>query len=350
MRDHVRDHTSRALQGIAGALPQRFYELGRDSAVSPSEYPLAQIMEVLDDRICDLCRALHGQIVRKGSPMWYRYRFASHINDRRILVDIHRSEVDNHGRPTQPTLTPETEPSEALRRRYGHFITDRKAYRNLRVPARPTGRDFIFRRGAPGSPGSLVWAGALPDWALKQTSARVALASVRMWEAGEISAAQLRVSLIQCAAPCVSRLARAAAELRLAAQEARAAGLPVPTEHPWMRYADHYDGDLADHRDDWGEDLSDEDYWRLPEAILSADDLQVGLVRLNRRKYNKDAIRPRRAPAVVFLSKRARLSSEAADLQLEALFDWDCDRAAAWNPTAPNLYIYRQHGPLHWLR
>ena len=154
------------LQGTASVTVTSLYGLGREAAMPAEEYPLAQINETLDERTCPLCQYLDGMVVAKSSPDYERYRYPSHINCRRIMVDIHRDEVDETGNPTQPDFKP---PDEALLKRYGHFTLDPNKYAELRIPSRPEGRDFIFLRGPAGEPGQLIWLDGLPQSVRDQT-------------------------------------------------------------------------------------------------------------------------------------------------------------------------------------
>ncbi|MEN6544791.1 MAG: hypothetical protein ABFE07_02015, partial [Armatimonadia bacterium] len=107
-------------------------------------------------------------IVRKGTPEYDRYRQPSHINCRRIMVDIGRDEVGPDGLPTRPDEIP-LEDVHALEQKYGHFHVDPSKYAELRIPSRPEARDFTYVRGAKGEPGHLSWMPGLPKAPLQQT-------------------------------------------------------------------------------------------------------------------------------------------------------------------------------------
>ncbi|MEK7767942.1 MAG: hypothetical protein AAB368_17055, partial [bacterium] len=194
---------------------------------------------MLDGRICPLCRQLNGHILEKGTALYQRYRLPSHINCRRIMVDVHKDEVNNEGDPTRATLTPDNEPDEEMRRRYGHFIGDPKKYAPLRVPARPTGRDFIYERGADGAPGKLHWAPKLPKWALQETAARIGQAAVKAL--GKIDDALIAITLEQCAAAVAAR---------------------------GDALADHAAHDYAEHHGEWGLNLTYPQYWDIPNQVF----------------------------------------------------------------------------------
>lgn len=227
------------LSGITGAFPATYYQLGKDD-LSPDDYPLAQIIERLDSpTICDLCKHLHGMIVRKGTPEYARWRLPSHIHCRRIMVDIHRDEVDNEGRPTEANFV---EPPADLVRRHGHFVNEPKRYEALRVPARPTGRDFIVRRTA-GQQTELIFARALPDTLLRATMRQIAMTIFEdvIYNGPGAYAAQHARILQQCARQSAAR-----------------------------QWWDHFDSEVAHWAHQWGDYLSREQFLQLPARALEA--------------------------------------------------------------------------------
>jgi hypothetical protein len=162
----IEQQVNQILDGTASVSVTSLYGLGRDVAMPADEYPLAEINETLDGRTCPLCEYLDGMILRKNTPAYNQYRNPSHINCRRILVDIHRDEVGEDGLPVREDFRP---PDPALLDRYGHFVLDPDKYAELRIPSRPEGRDFIFLRGPAGQPGQLIWLDGLPDAVRRQT-------------------------------------------------------------------------------------------------------------------------------------------------------------------------------------
>jgi hypothetical protein len=227
------------LQGTTGALGPRMLQLGKDTAVNAVDFPLAQIIETLHGNFCALCAHVHGMILRKGTPEYSRWRLPSHINCRRIMVDIHRDEVGPDGRPTEPDFS---EPSDELIRQHGHFVLRPKDYEALRLPSRPTGRDFIFSHGARGEAGTLVFAPALPDFALRETVSHLSTAAISL--IGAIPDGQITPTLRQCAYQCARRR---------------------------ERFFDNLDRDFQRHGADWGGDLTPQGYAAIPERILSGE-------------------------------------------------------------------------------
>lgn len=160
------DTIDQILQGTTGTLVPREFIRGYDAAAPIDEFPRAQCIEVLDDRICPLCAHVDGMIFDRRSPEYSRYRLPSHINCRRVWAFIAADEVGPDGRPTQPDF--EAPPQELIDA-HGHFVSEPEKYAALRVPSRPTGRDFIAYR-APGEPHvTLRWRDALPRPALEET-------------------------------------------------------------------------------------------------------------------------------------------------------------------------------------
>jgi hypothetical protein len=279
------------LAGITGAFPAAYYQLGKDDGLDPVEYPLAQIIEHLDGKICPLCRSVHGKIVAKGTPEWVRWRLPSHINCRRITVDIHKDEVDNEGNPTRPDFV---EPEADLVKRHGHFVNDPKKYEALRVPARPTGRDFIVRRLA-GQSTELIFARALPEGLLKATLRTIGNAIITETinnGPGQYAAQHARI-LQQCARQGANR-----------------------------QYWDHLPLDLDHHADDWGvaNYLSEREYRSVPGAVLDgAHDTSILLDQST--DYGE-------MPLVWFRADGVRVGRFELD-EVDAL--WDVDRSAFYH-------------------
>jgi len=277
------------LAGTTGANTARLYQMGKDDVLPVAEYPLAQIIEHLDSAICPLCRAVHGLIVDKGTPAYARWRMPSHINCRRIMVDIGRDEVGPDGEPTRPDFI---EPPPELVDRHGHFVNDPEKYAALRVPARPGGRDFVFSK-RPGQPGRLLFARALPERFLKETLARIAHPLI----AGALTSLN----------PVMD-----AAILRQCAQQA--------ANRQWW---DHLDGDFNYHRNDWGHDreLSLAEYRRLPDAILQAEPWVAALRYDARKRGGEVPMVLLRAPAVRLGEKRLA----------EAYVLWEPSTGSLWH-------------------
>ena len=287
------------LSGTTGALTARLYEIGKDAATDAAEWPLAQIIEHLDKRICDLCRHVNGRIVRKGTAEHARWRLPSHINCRRIMVDIHKDEVDNEGNPTQPDLTepPAGVSKEAWQKiigQHGHFLNDPLKYKALRLPARPTGRDFIFARGAEGQPGQLIFARLLPDAILRQTLEQVSMPIIEAATNGEVFLPGDGNILTQCARQSANR-----------------------------QWYDHLETDVAHHRADWGAEkmLSPQEYKQLSGEVLDSDPW-VAALNYQSEKYGE-------VPAVVFHAPSVTVGK--TQLQDVSLI-WDADRATIWHP------------------
>lgn len=160
------DQITYMLDATANVTVTSNYGLGRDAAMPADEFPLAEISETLDERVCQLCSMLDGQIVRRDSPEYDEFRWPSHINCRRIMIYIGKDEIDIDGEPMQPTFV---RPDDDIIAKHGHFHVDPNKYAELRIPSRPEGRDFIFVRGPEGEPGALLWTEGLSDDAIRQT-------------------------------------------------------------------------------------------------------------------------------------------------------------------------------------
>lgn len=179
------DAIDQLISRTAPTLVTRSFQRAWDAAAPVDEYPLAQIIERLDSRVCPLCRALHGRIIRRDDPQFARWRLGSHINCRRVMAWIHRSETDHTGQPTQPTFPAGSDvlhtdakgrsfTLDQLTEKHGHFVRDPQKYAALRTPVRPTGRDFIaYRKPLPGgglAPHvTLRFRDGMPKWAVRQT-------------------------------------------------------------------------------------------------------------------------------------------------------------------------------------
>lgn len=163
-----RDQLKLSLAGTASVQVTHLYGLGRDavSAADPSEFPFAQIIEVLDDRICNLCRTLHGLILAKTDPRYHEYKYPSHVRCRRIMVDIGKDEKDDDGSPLKPNFV---DPPRELLEKHGHFHINPDKYSALRIPVRPEGADFIYAPGKVGEPHRLIWRQGLSDEARRAT-------------------------------------------------------------------------------------------------------------------------------------------------------------------------------------
>jgi hypothetical protein len=268
------DLSENMLAGVTGAFPATYFQLGKDGALPADDYPLAQIIEHLDAHVCDLCRHVHGMILRKDTKEYARWQFPSHLNCRRILVDIHRDEVDNDGRPTAPNFA---EPPAELVARHGHFVNDPKKYEALRVPARPTGRDFIVRRRA-GRPTELVFARALPDTLLRGTMRQIAMTiftDVVNNGPGPYAAQHARI-LQQCARQSAAR-----------------------------QWWDHLDTEAAHWAHQWGGYLPREQFRQLPSHALEAEP-DVALLYYD--SYKRGEI-----PTVIFRADNLRVGAVDID-------------------------------------
>jgi len=84
---------------------------------------------------CPLCAYLVGQTVKVNSSDYNKYAPPIHINCRHYWT---YSNVE-----VEPMFVP---PSDETIRKHGHFITAPEKYRLLRIPANPSGRNFVFNR------------------------------------------------------------------------------------------------------------------------------------------------------------------------------------------------------------
>lgn len=283
----------RLLTGTTGALAARFYELGKDAATDAAEWPWSQIIEHLDTKICALCRAVNGKMLRKGTPEYHRWHLPSHINCRRITVDVHKDEKDNEGNSPRQDLK---EPPDGLSpeawgqvvKQHGHFLNDPKKYSALRLPARPTGRDFIYSRGAEGIPGKLIFARAVPDALLRTTLQRITAPLIEAATNGEVFLPAGAHVLTQCARQSANR-----------------------------QWYEDLPGDLARHRRDWADVkvLSESEYQQLAGEVLDAEPA-VAACNYQSATYGE-------VPTAVFHAGRVKVGKTR--LQDVSLL-WDADR------------------------
>lgn len=154
------------LRGAAFATLVEDFNLGRDAALPLDEFPFAQIIETLDERVCPLCARVHGMILDRRSPEFAQWRSPSHINCRRVIAYIGKDEVNEDGTPVVPDFQ---RPPDEIIQKHGHYHVDSKKYSELRVPARPEGRDFIAVPEGRGRPARILWREGLPLDALKAT-------------------------------------------------------------------------------------------------------------------------------------------------------------------------------------
>ena len=120
-----------------------FENWAEDEVVPKSEFPMAQIIETLDGRICPLCRQRHGRLIDRTGEDWRRHGQQAHINCRVRFAYINKAERGPDGGPIAPDFTP---PSKPLIDRHGHFIKEPKKFEPLRVPPFADGREFIVKR------------------------------------------------------------------------------------------------------------------------------------------------------------------------------------------------------------
>jgi len=104
---------------------------------------------------CPLCLALDGKVFRADSDDARRFTPPLHINCDCIWTGVGDDEVG-----AVDWFTPADAQSEEMRdliESHGHFVTNPDKYTALKVPSGPTGRDFTFRRGKAGEPGTVEW-------------------------------------------------------------------------------------------------------------------------------------------------------------------------------------------------
>ena len=131
--------TQNKLAATAAAAYTEIANLAEDLTLPQDEYPLAQILETLDENICPLCQFLHGKIIQRGTPEWDEYRLPSHINCRRAFAFISQEDAPDNPPDFEP-------PPPSLLQKHGHFHADPRRYEPLRVPAYADRRQFITRR------------------------------------------------------------------------------------------------------------------------------------------------------------------------------------------------------------
>jgi hypothetical protein len=132
----IPDPLDRSLKNGGSTIIAEAWNEARSAANNKREWPLAQIVEVLDARLCPLCEYVNGMTMRVDSPEYAQWRNGSHIHCRRCMAYIHRDE--GHA----PTFK---QPPQDLIDRYGHFHTDPEAHAALRIPAEPAGRSVTVR-------------------------------------------------------------------------------------------------------------------------------------------------------------------------------------------------------------
>ncbi|MGE4406399.1 hypothetical protein [Pseudomonas sp.] len=130
------DEAGETIRRNAGILAQE----ASNALLEPSQPMIAVFSGPVDSRTCPLCAALVGQRVRTDSPEYRTYSPPLHINCRHYWLYMH---PDTPG--AREDFTP---PDPELVDRFGHFVRRPLEYLELKVPARPTGRDFIVRRYA----------------------------------------------------------------------------------------------------------------------------------------------------------------------------------------------------------
>lgn len=242
------DFVSKLLAGVTAAYGTDVYSLAKDDVLDAAEWPLAQRLELAN--CCKLCATINGRIVRKDDPVYRKWLRQVHMNCRGIWVDIHKDEKreeigpDGQARlvPTRPDWHDKPIPEEWLKK-YGHFIHEPEKYRALNLPARATGRDFVFYKGDPGQPGKMVFAPNLPDKLLKATVGEIAGKTMAAAAAGSAPLESLAATLEQC----VSQPA------------ARAINRP-------QEFIAHFDQDAAKHGARLG--ISADEYAAIPQAVL----------------------------------------------------------------------------------
>ncbi len=153
------------LSATAAAVTERGYAAGQAAGAgmwggygmeAPPEAAVAEFFGPDDERTCELCRALLGQRFAVGSAEYYSYMPPVHVNCRHKYIYYRKGEAG-----AEVDFTP---PPPELVAKHGHFISQPHKYEALRVPAGPTGRDFIVRRVKDPDTGEIV---TRLDW-LKQ--------------------------------------------------------------------------------------------------------------------------------------------------------------------------------------
>lgn len=145
------------LGATAAVTTQRAFELGKQAGAgmwggygieAPADASVAMFEGPVDECTCPLCRWLVGSRFKVGSDEYYRYMPPIHCNCRHLYIYFHK---DAPGARVEFNRPP-----EELVRKHGHFVSQPTKYEPLRVPASPTGRDFIVRRVKDADTGEIV--------------------------------------------------------------------------------------------------------------------------------------------------------------------------------------------------
>jgi len=131
-----------ALSMTAQVLITQLENAGGVDAAPADEYPNFEIIEVLDEDSCDLCREMDGMIISRDDPDFELVKDPAHINCRRSLAAVSKDEIGPDGNPLEPDYE---RPSQEMIDEFGHFMRVPGKYAPLRVPAQPEGRDFVAR-------------------------------------------------------------------------------------------------------------------------------------------------------------------------------------------------------------
>ena len=142
----IPDIIAQALAITAQVLIGDLTEQARAEMADIDRFPLAQIVEVLDDRTCPLCEYMDGMWLRRDMPDFARWSRSPHVNCRRTLHYLSGPGLEADFIPPPAELVDE----------HGHFIRDPDKYEALRIPAQPEGRDFVFKRVRDPRSGVLV--------------------------------------------------------------------------------------------------------------------------------------------------------------------------------------------------
>ena len=102
---------------------------------------------------CPLCQSLDGLVFRADSPEAARYTPPLHINCNCIWVEVLDGE---EGENLEWSPAVEGQLAELVEQ-HGHFVAHPERYAELKVPARPDGRDFTVRRARTGEPARIEW-------------------------------------------------------------------------------------------------------------------------------------------------------------------------------------------------
>ena len=140
------EEMDQTLAMTAQVVISEFTEEARAEMADLDQFPLVQIVEVLDDRTCELCEYMDGMWLRRDSPDFERWARSPHINCRRTLHYV-------SGPGLEADFVP---PPDELVEKHGHFIRDPDKYAPLRILAQPEGRDFVFVRVKDPETGEMV--------------------------------------------------------------------------------------------------------------------------------------------------------------------------------------------------